>query len=116
MTKSPDATKFLHFRYSGEGGVFARGGLTIAFAEREPGVIVHASAKCHINDNFRKHEGRAKAGGRLLSKQFSQTFNGTEEQFLNAIDQDLELYNQAYSQFHGGLTLARKYNGKRKQA
>lgn len=119
--KQPE-TKFLHFRYSGinekgETEIFARGGLTIAFREIEPGLIEHAYAKCHINDNFNKVTARNKAGGRLLSPKHAKQFKGTEQDLVNAVETDVENYNH-YSPYslYQGLTLGRKYNGKRKYA
>lgn len=121
MDKQPE-TKFLHFRYrEKDGNIFARGGRTIAFQETPDGVK-YAVALCHLNDNFVKAMGRIKAGGRLNSPTQSGVFPGTEDDFLNAINSDIQIVNKKEKQaamFAGydpeyALQLERKYNGKRR--
>lgn len=117
MTESSEI-KFLHYRYSdADGNVFARGGLTIAYREIPGGKIQHASAKCHLNDNFVKQAGRAKAGGRLQSPRYAQVFDGDEGKFADALETDIAYFNRnayLYNPEGVNLTLVRKYNGKRK--
>lgn len=113
---SNNQTKFLHFRYvDASGNIHARGGLTFAYREVEPGIIEHAHARCHPVDNFSKATARAKAGGRLLSPRFAKKFEGNEQQFQTLLEQDVELFNQ-YSpmSMYAGLDLVRKYSGKRR--
>ena len=73
--------KFLHLRKQNEDGTISgRGGATIAYSCLTPDSFVYAVAKCHDNDNFCKHTGRAKAAGRLKSKrQFSLSLGPISE-------------------------------------
>jgi hypothetical protein len=77
--------KFLHIRNHNEDGTISgRGGSTIAYNTLGAGIYVYAAAFCHNNDNFCKHTGRAKAAGRLKSKNqfFISEFFPTEKDFV----------------------------------
>ncbi len=64
--------KFFHVRPYGKP---SNGGTTVAMELDANGcVIAYAESHCHSNDNFCKHIGRAKAGGRLNSPRFRQEF------------------------------------------
>lgn len=116
MDQQPE-NKFLHYRYADDrGNIHARGGLTFAYRTTDTGEVVFANAKCHLNDNFSKITARNKAGGRLQSPKFAKTFKGNEQDFLVALEQDIENYNTYAYAAHPGLTLVRKYSGKRKLA
>lgn len=95
--------KFLHFRYVGLSGVEARGGLTIAYIDAGKGIVRYSSATCHINDNFVKALGRAKAAGRLRSAKLARTFIGDEH-----------LFTETVTNIAREAGMIRKFNGKRK--
>lgn len=113
MAQSPNEIKFLHFRYTRKraatNGVVteidARGGVTVAYVTVANGVR-YATAKCHVKDNFVKAQGRIKAQGRLKSVAQSNVWSGTEQEFVENIT----------SMIQGtGLSLERKFSGKRKR-
>lgn len=79
-------TKFYHLRYFDQYGISPRGGITYAFMEVEPNVIVYATAKCNFVDNYNKKYGRTKAAGRLQSEFYCNLFEGTKKEFIEAIN------------------------------
>lgn len=79
--------KFLHIRPMSEtGSPLTKGGKTIAYVldEQQDRVYGYAEAKCHEKDNFNKHQGRAKAAGRLRSPRYYKEVNLSEKQFRAA--------------------------------
>jgi hypothetical protein len=66
--------KYIHCRcIDHDGNVKAHGGMTIAYlVDAAFKVVGYAGSKCHTNDNYNKHLGRAKAGGRLRSSEYYQ--------------------------------------------
>lgn len=79
-------TKFVHVRDNDRNGAISpRGGVTYAFREAELDTIFYAKALCSPKDNFNKHYGRAKAEGRLNSGNHIRMFNGSREQFVEAV-------------------------------
>lgn len=58
--------KFMHFRQlNKDGTVNARGGLTLAYYEEQPGLFTYAAARCSKDDNYSRHAGRCVAVNRL---------------------------------------------------
>lgn len=104
QTQNTNDARFLHFRYTDlDGTWYARGGLTIAYRETPEG-IEYADAKCHLNDNFVKAQGRAKAAGRLASTKLRKTVKGvSEREFVDDVAAEVAMFG-----------LSRKYNGRRK--
>ena len=72
VVPSTKNVKFVHCRnVTDDGKVAAHGGMTIAYyVDSAFKVVGYAAAKCHSNDNYNKHIGRAKAAGRLLSSSY----------------------------------------------
>lgn len=121
MDQKPEP-KFLHFRFrDASGQIVPFGGRTIAYVEVPEG-IRYSVALCHVNDNFNKHLGRVKSGGRLNSKTQSKVYEGNEQAFLGAIESDIEVLNVREKQaaMAAGYSPAdafqyvRKFNGRRK--
>jgi len=80
--------KFLHIRkHNEDGSIAGRGGVTVAYNKLGNDSYIYSVAQCHHNDNFCKHTGRAKAGGRLKSKnQYSVVSGFTDEkEFVRAL-------------------------------
>lgn len=96
---------FLHYRNlkdipAADGGVQtaidSNSGATVALTQLPDGVLVMATAYCHEKDNYNKHTGRAKAGGRLLSEAYRETINTvtTVGEAIAEIDREMwEEYN-----------------------
>lgn len=79
-------TQYLHLRdRNQDGSVEPRGGITYAFQEYDEGHILFAVAYCSTKDNFNKRYGRAKASGRLNSKNYCHRFDGDRKTFITAI-------------------------------
>lgn len=92
--------KFLHYRYYGEferiGGsidvpldylISPNGGRTIAYVVMEDGTIRWASAQCTSEDRYNKSYGRAKAAGRLLSRNLALVDAVSPHQFIADMDE-----------------------------
>ena len=85
--------KFIHIRNKNiDGSISGRGGATVAYNPLDTNSFVFAIAACHPKDNFCKHTGRAKAAGRLKSKDQYEVLSGfeTEKDFVNHMIQVLE--------------------------
>lgn len=82
--------KFLHIRkHNADGTIAGRGGVTVAYNSIGTDSFVYSIAQCHSNDNFCKHTGRAKAAGRLKSKNQYSVLSGfsDEQEFILALIQ-----------------------------
>lgn len=78
--------QFIHLRDKS----IPNGGITIAMdmADRES-VRAYAIARCNDKDNYNKHVGRAKSGGRLLSQRerFTPSHLITREEVIQRVIQ-----------------------------
>jgi len=80
--------KFLHIRkHNADGTIAGRGGVTVAYTSLGTDSFVYSIAQCHTNDNFCKHTGRAKAAGRLKSKNQYSVLSGfsDEQEFVHSL-------------------------------
>jgi hypothetical protein len=100
-TKDPDV-KFIHYRFvdgenkdiNGNETVSCRGGATVAYKRVEGGDFIVAKALCHTRDNFNRHTGRAKAGGRLKSPRYAASFKDfpSEDDLIERLDSEFASY------------------------
>ena len=88
--------RFLHFRdiqLAGPAGerIDSNSGVTVAYAAADDGAsVTWAEARCNWRDNYSKAIGRAKSFGRLKSATLAQKFNGTVQEFIAYIKEDIE--------------------------
>lgn len=86
-----DNIKFMHFRsFNNDGTVNARGGLTVAYYEKD-GFYTFAYSRCSGKDNYNRHAGRLLAVDRLRKSEDCwvfpdvSTFRNTMESRVKAM-------------------------------
>lgn len=96
MSQNQDSNvKFLHYRERNQDGSWnSRSGRTFAYQDQGNGSFKVAVSKCHYNDNFNKTLARARAAGRLNSRDEAlvTVIPGTYEDVLNYCTTDATNY------------------------
>lgn len=118
---SDSKIKFAHYRMTNaDGSIVSRGGMTLAYqsvVEGEKTTVRYAHANCSPSDNYSKVLGAKMAGGRMLSKR-AKSFEGTERELLDAVDQQFAAVNREamiFAKLNGiEVPLMQRKFGKRK--